>query len=111
MAQQIALEIVELYPYVAYMKCLLAGSVAVAMYVTVMIGGGVLYIDDKARGVHEGYLLTPITRDGVGAWIEPCRHHQGSLIWRLYRGHCRAGGCHSIVQTHALNPAAARVGK
>jgi ABC-2 type transport system permease protein len=32
------------------------------MYVSVMIGGGMLYIDDKARGVHEGYLVTPITR-------------------------------------------------
>src|SRR5579863_4343106 len=60
--QQIALEIVELYPYVEYMKYLLAGSVALAMYVAVMIGGGMLYIDDKARGVHEGYLVTPITR-------------------------------------------------
>ncbi|HZP06846.1 MAG TPA: ABC transporter permease [Terracidiphilus sp.] len=57
----IALEIVELYPYVAYMKYLLSGSVALAMYVSVMIGGGMLYIDDKARGVHEGYLVTPIT--------------------------------------------------
>jgi len=28
----------------------------------VMIGGGMLYIDDKARGVHEGYLVTPITK-------------------------------------------------
>jgi len=27
-----------------------------------MIGGGMLYIDDKARGVHEGYLVTPITK-------------------------------------------------
>ena len=60
--QQIALEIVELYPYIEYMKYLLAGSVALAMYVAVMIGGGMLYIDDKARGVHEGYLVTPITR-------------------------------------------------
>jgi ABC-2 type transport system permease protein len=59
--QQIALEIVELYPYVEYMKYLLAGSIALAMYVAVMIGGGMLYIDDKARGVHEGYLVTPIT--------------------------------------------------
>jgi len=32
------------------------------MFVTVMIGGGMLYIDDKARGVHEGYLVTPITK-------------------------------------------------
>lgn len=60
--QSIALEIVELYPYVEYMKYLLAGSVALAMYVAVMIGGGMLYIDDKARGVHEGFLVTPITR-------------------------------------------------
>jgi ABC-2 type transport system permease protein len=58
----IALEVVELYPFVAYMKFLLAGSIALAMYVSVMIGGGMLYIDDKARGVHEGYLVTPITR-------------------------------------------------
>jgi ABC-2 type transport system permease protein len=60
--KKIALEIVELYPYVAYMKFLLSGSIALAMYVSVMIGGGMLYIDDKARGVHEGYLVTPITR-------------------------------------------------
>ena len=60
--QKIALETVELYPYVEYMKYLLGGSVALAMYVAVMIGGGMLYIDDKARGVHEGYLVTPITR-------------------------------------------------
>lgn len=59
--KNIALEIVELYPYVAYMKFLLSGSIALAMYVSVMIGGGMLYIDDKARGVHEGYLVTPIT--------------------------------------------------
>ena len=60
--QNIALEIVELYPYVEYMKYLLAGSITLAMYVAVMIGGGMLYIDDKARGVHEGYLVTPITK-------------------------------------------------
>jgi ABC-type multidrug transport system permease subunit len=58
----IALKIVELYPFIEYMKFLLAGSVALAMYISVMIGGGMLYIDDKARGVHEGYLVTPITK-------------------------------------------------
>jgi ABC-2 type transport system permease protein len=58
----IALEIVELYPYVGYMKFLLPACIALAMYISVMIGGGMLYIDDKARGVHEGYLVTPITR-------------------------------------------------
>ena len=62
LVKQTALEIVELYPFVEYMKYLLAGSIALAMYISVMIGGGMLYIDDKARGVHEGYLVTPITK-------------------------------------------------
>lgn len=61
-ADKIALQIVELYPYIEYMKYLLPGSIALAMFVSVMIGGGMLYIDDKARGVHEGYLVTPITK-------------------------------------------------
>jgi ABC-2 type transport system permease protein len=62
MVNQTVLEIVELYPYIEYMKYLLPGSIALAMFVSVMIGGGMLYIDDKARGVHEGYLVTPITK-------------------------------------------------
>jgi ABC-2 type transport system permease protein len=28
----------------------------------VMIGGGIIFIDDKSRGLHEGYLVTPITK-------------------------------------------------
>jgi ABC-2 type transport system permease protein len=62
LANQISLEIVELYPYVNYLKFLLPACIALAMYISVMIGGGMLYIDDKARGVHEGYLVTPITK-------------------------------------------------
>lgn len=62
MVQQTALEIVELYPYIEYMKYLLPGSITLAMFVSVMIGGGMLYIDDKARGIHEGYLVTPIKK-------------------------------------------------
>ncbi len=60
--QKVVLDTVELYPYVEYMKYLLPGSIVLAMFVSVMIGGGMLYIDDKARGVHEGYLVTPITK-------------------------------------------------
>ncbi|MBZ5530621.1 MAG: ABC transporter permease [Acidobacteriia bacterium] len=60
--QQVALQVVELYPYIEYMKYLLPGSITLAMFVSVMIGGGIVYIDDKARGVHEGYLVTPITK-------------------------------------------------
>ncbi|GAC1432207.1 MAG: hypothetical protein NVS1B11_10440 [Terriglobales bacterium] len=62
MLQQTVLHIVELYPYIEYMKYLLPGSITLAIFMSVMIGGGMLYIDDKARGVHEGYLVTPITK-------------------------------------------------
>jgi hypothetical protein len=40
MTQQIALEIVELYPCVEYMQYLLADSVALARYVAVMLKEG-----------------------------------------------------------------------
>src|SRR5207302_6741331 len=60
--QKTVLDVVELYPYIEYMKYLLPGSITLAMFVSVMIGGGIVYIDDKARGVHEGYLVTPITK-------------------------------------------------
>ncbi len=95
--QQIALKIVELYPYVEYMKYLLAGSVALAMYVAVMIGGGMLYIDDKASGVHEGYLVTPITRLELVLGLNLCRHHQGCAFRHLPHGDrlaVRRHGCH-----------------
>lgn len=54
------LQIVEVYPYIEYIKYLLAGSVSIAIFVVAMIGGGITFIDDKARGLHEGYLVTPI---------------------------------------------------
>ena len=60
--QQALLDVVEVYPYIDYIKYLLPGSVALAIFVTAMIGGGMLYIDDKSRGLHEGYMVTPITK-------------------------------------------------
>lgn len=59
---QAALSVVELYPYIPYIQYLLPGSIALSIFITAMIGGGIIYIDDKARGLHEGYLVTPITK-------------------------------------------------
>ena len=56
------LDVVEVYPYVPYVQYLLPGSVAMSIFMMVMIGGGIIFIDDKARGLHEGYLVTPITK-------------------------------------------------
>jgi ABC-2 type transport system permease protein len=56
------LDVVEVYPYVPYIQYLLPGSVVMSVFMMVMIGGGIIFIDDKARGLHEGYLVTPITK-------------------------------------------------
>jgi ABC-2 type transport system permease protein len=57
-----SLAVVEMYPYVPYIQYLLAGSTVLAIFVSAMIGGGIIFIDDKARGLHEGYLVTPIRK-------------------------------------------------
>lgn len=59
---QVTLEAVEIYPYIPYIQYLLPGSIALAVFISAMIGGGIIFIDDKARGLHEGYLVTPITK-------------------------------------------------
>ena len=59
---QATLSVVEIYPYVPYIQYLLPGSIVLAIFVSAMIGGGIIYIDDKARGFHEGYLVTPISK-------------------------------------------------
>lgn len=62
LVRQIQLEVVETYGYVQYIKYLLSGSIAMSIFMMAMISGGILFIDDKARGLHEGYLVTPIKR-------------------------------------------------
>jgi ABC-2 type transport system permease protein len=62
LVEAIRLEIVESYGYVHYIKYLLPGSIAMSIFMISLVGGGILFIDDKARGLHEGYLVTPIRR-------------------------------------------------
>jgi ABC-2 type transport system permease protein len=59
---EVSLDVVEIYPYVPYIQYLLPGSIVMSVFMMVMIGGGIIFIDDKARGLHEGYLVTPITK-------------------------------------------------
>jgi ABC-2 type transport system permease protein len=56
------LDVVEVYPYVPYIQYMLPGSIAMSIFMMVMIGGGIIFIDDKARGLHEGYLVTPVSK-------------------------------------------------
>ena len=61
-AAQPTLDVVEIYPFVPYIQYMLPGSIVMSIFMMVMIGGGIIYLDDKARGLHEGYLVTPITK-------------------------------------------------
>ena len=69
LANQVQLNTVEIYPYIDYIKYLLAGSIALSIFVVAMIGGGITFIDDKARGLHEGYLVTPIKKTELVAGL------------------------------------------
>jgi ABC-2 type transport system permease protein len=62
MSATATLAIVEVYPYVPYIQFLLPGVIVLAVFISAMIGGGIIFIDDKARGLHEGYLVTPIRK-------------------------------------------------
>jgi ABC-2 type transport system permease protein len=62
LASRVELNVVEVYPYIEYIKYLLAGSTAMAIFIVAMIGGGITFIDDKSRGIHEGYLITPVSK-------------------------------------------------
>src|SRR5256712_3878119 len=62
LAAEPRLDVVEVYPYVPYVQYLLPGSTVMSIFMMVMIGGGIIFIDDKARGLHEGYLVTPISK-------------------------------------------------
>jgi ABC-type multidrug transport system permease subunit len=60
--EEATLDVVEVYPYVPYVQYLLPGSIVMSIFMMVMIGGGIIFIDDKARGLHEGYLVTPVSK-------------------------------------------------
>ena len=63
--RQVGLEVVEIFPYVEYVQYLLPGSITLAIFMCVLLGGGITYIDDKVRGTHEAYLVSPISKLGL----------------------------------------------
>lgn len=59
---EVKLDIVEVFPFVPYIQYLLPGNIVLAIYTMVMLGGAFSFIDDKSKGLHESYLVTPVTK-------------------------------------------------
>ncbi|MFO0583884.1 MAG: ABC transporter permease [Anaeromyxobacter sp.] len=58
----VRLDVVELFPFVPYIQYLMPGTICLAIFTMVSMGGAMSFIDDKTLGLHEGYLVTPITK-------------------------------------------------
>ncbi len=72
------LDVVEVYPYVPYIQYLLPGTIVLAIFVSAMTGGGIIFIDDKARVVGtRRYLVTPIRKFELILGFTFAGHHQG----------------------------------
>jgi ABC-2 type transport system permease protein len=56
---------VDLFPQARYVQHFLPGTIVMAIFAMVMLGGGITLVDDTFRGVHEGYLVAPITRTAL----------------------------------------------
>ncbi len=57
----ISVERVDVYGYKNYMQYLVPGVIALALFFVAMVAGGIILVDDRARGIHEGYFVTPLT--------------------------------------------------
>ena len=101
---QPTLDVVELYPYVPYIQYLLPGITVMSIFMMVMIGGGIIFIDDKARGLHEGYLVTPVTRFELIAGFNLSGAIKGMLagIMLITLGSAVAGVPHAFAATRLL---------
>jgi ABC-2 type transport system permease protein len=43
------------------MQYLVPGVIALALFFVAMLAGGIILVDDRAKGVHEGYFVTPLS--------------------------------------------------
>ena len=57
----IAVARVDVYGHKNYMQYLVPGVIALALFFVAMVAGGIILVDDRARGIHEGYFVTPLT--------------------------------------------------
>ena len=52
---------VDVYGHKDFMQYLVPGVIALALFFVAMLAGGIILVDDRARGIHEGYFVTPLS--------------------------------------------------
>lgn len=57
----IQVERVDVYGHRDFMQYLLPGVIALSLFFVAMLAGGIILVDDRARGIHEGYFVTPLS--------------------------------------------------
>src|SRR5213594_1199958 len=60
-APGIQVERVDVYGHRDFMQYLLPGVIALSLFFVAMLAGGIILVDDRARGIHEGYFVTPLS--------------------------------------------------
>ena len=57
----VQVERVDVYGHKEFMQYLVPGVIALALFFVAMLAGGIILVDDRARGIHEGYFATPLS--------------------------------------------------
>jgi len=60
-APGIQVERVDVYGHRDFMQYLVPGVIALSLFFVAMLAGGIILVDDRARGIHEGYFVTPLS--------------------------------------------------
>src|SRR5207249_5861082 len=57
----IQVERVDVYGHRDFMQYLVPGVIALSLFFVAMLAGGIILVDDRAKGIHEGYFVTPLS--------------------------------------------------
>jgi ABC-2 type transport system permease protein len=52
---------VDTYGHKEFMQYLVPAVIALALFFVAMLAGGIILVDDRAKGIHEGYFVTPLS--------------------------------------------------
>jgi ABC-2 type transport system permease protein len=56
---------VDVYGHKEFLQYLVPGVIALALFFVAMLAGGIILVDDRSRGIHEGYFVTPLSAADV----------------------------------------------